>query len=431
MSARRAWNRAAYACGALLGLASGAEAQGVSDVVELSSASVVQIIGEYGNGTGFVLDADAGMVITNAHVTLGNAEVGVALSESYKVRGAVVYEDQVADVAVIGVNPAAVAGRPSLALDPDAYQASRVGDPIVAMGFPLGAGVVASTGIIARKGTRTFITDANVNAGNSGGPIFRLDGSLIGMTTFLQSSGAGAGLGGALTASAVLAAIRGVDLTPEVALSADSLPTMPLDAFPRSVLDNAEAASRWPTESYDISDESLVSGFEVVFVTPPLMVRQGLDLADLTIWREETGGPTPVVVLRVRPQVGQSTWATLANLVLGAAAVADNGAYFPIYSPSAKGRLLDVQVQDLRDGRVEPIDRKRVAAMVSGQTVQVMHVVLPASLFAEDPERGWGERLVVQIQDAERGFLPWVVPARTMEQIHSDFREYLRGGGPN
>jgi serine protease Do len=142
-----------------------------------------------GQGSGFIVGAD-GVVLTNAHVVEGADEVRVRLADRREFSGKVVGVDKPTDIAVVKIDakdlPAVKFG------DPDAI---RVGEWVVAIGSPFGleatvtAGIVSATSRSLPQGTYVpFIqTDAAVNPGNSGGPLFNLKGEVIGINSQIYS----------------------------------------------------------------------------------------------------------------------------------------------------------------------------------------------------------------------------------------------------
>ena len=146
----------------------------------------------HGIGSGFIVTSD-GYVLTNAHVVADASEVTVKLTDRREFRARVVGVDKRSDVALIKI-PAS--GLPTVRFgDPDKI---RPGQWAIAIGSPFGfensvtAGVVSAVGrpLPDDSGTSfvTFIqTDAAVNPGNSGGPLFNLDGQVIGMNAQIYS----------------------------------------------------------------------------------------------------------------------------------------------------------------------------------------------------------------------------------------------------
>jgi len=156
-------------------------------------------------GSGVIVDATAGLVLTNNHVIEGATELSVTLADGRTLAGEFVGADPDTDVALIRIpaeNLQAVplAGRSEL----------RVGDFVVAVGNPFGLGQTVTSGIVSALGRsglqglgyQNFIqTDASINPGNSGGALVNLRGELIGINTAIFSpSGGNVGIGFAIPA---------------------------------------------------------------------------------------------------------------------------------------------------------------------------------------------------------------------------------------
>ncbi len=146
-----------------------------------------------GQGSGFVISAD-GLILTNAHVVRGASEVTVKLSDRREFLAKVLGADSATDVAVLKVD---AQNLPTVALgDPKQVQ---VGDPVLAIGSPFGFEQTATQGIVSAKGRSLpgdsyvpFIqTDAAVNPGNSGGPLFDANGRVIGINSQIYSRSGG------------------------------------------------------------------------------------------------------------------------------------------------------------------------------------------------------------------------------------------------
>ena len=142
-----------------------------------------------GQGSGFIVEPD-GVILTNAHVVEGADEVRVRLSDRREFKGKVAGFDKATDIAVVRVEakdlPTVKLGDPSKL---------RVGEWVVAIGSPFGfensvtAGIVSATSRSLPEGTYVpFIqTDAAVNPGNSGGPLFNMRGEVIGIASQIYS----------------------------------------------------------------------------------------------------------------------------------------------------------------------------------------------------------------------------------------------------
>lgn len=161
--------------------------------------SVVQVRADRGTGSGFVLDG-RGHVLTNHHVVEGSEDVELLLANGRTVEAELVGSDEGDDVAVLRADPAALAparlGRSSTL---------RIGQPVIAIGSPLGlsgtvtAGIVSATDRDARIGGdpgRVVQTDASINPGNSGGPLVDLSGRVVGVNTAIATISGGEGRSG-------------------------------------------------------------------------------------------------------------------------------------------------------------------------------------------------------------------------------------------
>ena len=142
-----------------------------------------------GQGSGFII-SDDGLILTNAHVVRDAKEVTVKLSDRSEYPAKVLGSDPVTDVAVLRIE---AKGLPVVRLgDPKRLD---VGDPVLAIGAPFGFEQTATQGIVSAKGRSLpgdavvpFIqTDAAVNPGNSGGPLFDGNGEVIGINAQIYS----------------------------------------------------------------------------------------------------------------------------------------------------------------------------------------------------------------------------------------------------
>ncbi|WP_374546459.1 DegQ family serine endoprotease [Rhodoblastus sp.] len=156
-------------------------------------------------GSGFVIDA-AGIVITNNHVIDGANDVEVIFTDGSKLKAEIVGKDAKVDLAVLRVKPP----KPLAAVKFGDSDKSRVGDWVIAVGNPFALGGSVTAGIISAKGRNIdsgpydnyLQTDAAINKGNSGGPLFNMAGEVIGINTaILSPSGGSIGIGFATPAN--------------------------------------------------------------------------------------------------------------------------------------------------------------------------------------------------------------------------------------
>jgi serine protease Do len=150
-------------------------------------------------GSGFIIDP-AGYVVTNNHVIEGADEVSVTLQDGTVLKATIVGKDETGDLALLKVK----SDKPLPTVEFGDSSASRVGDWVLAIGNPFGLGGTVTAGIVSARGRDIhqgqyddFIqTDAAINRGNSGGPLFNMDGQVIGINTAIFSpSGGSIGIG--------------------------------------------------------------------------------------------------------------------------------------------------------------------------------------------------------------------------------------------
>ena len=157
-----------------------------------------------GLGSGFIIDK-AGIIVTNNHVIEGADEITVIMSDQTEFTAELLGRDPKADLAVLKIEP----GQTELtAVEWGDSDLMRVGDWSIAIGNPLGLGGTVTAGIISAisrdlRGSSPYVkflqTDASINRGNSGGPLFNVEGKVIGINTaIISQTGGSIGLGFAI-----------------------------------------------------------------------------------------------------------------------------------------------------------------------------------------------------------------------------------------
>jgi serine protease Do len=179
-----------------------------------------------GVGSGVIIDAAKGIIVTNNHVIDSAMQLSVKLSDGREIPASVVGKDAATDLAVLQLQPENGATVESLALravrfaDSDAIE---VGEWVVAIGSPFGLDNSVTQGIISAKG-RTVApretgiaysdyiqTDAAINPGNSGGPLLSLDGQIVGINSAIASRAGGYdGIGFSIPSNTVKAVVENI-----------------------------------------------------------------------------------------------------------------------------------------------------------------------------------------------------------------------------
>ncbi|MBM3558905.1 MAG: DegQ family serine endoprotease [Alphaproteobacteria bacterium] len=156
-------------------------------------------------GSGFIVDRD-GYVVTNDHVIADADEITVILHDDTRHKAKLVGRDAKTDIALLKIE----AGRKLVAAKWGDSTVARIGDWVIAIGNPFGLGGTVTAGIISAHQRNinagpydSFIqTDASINRGNSGGPMFNVNGEVIGINTAIFSpSGGSVGIGFAVPSS--------------------------------------------------------------------------------------------------------------------------------------------------------------------------------------------------------------------------------------
>ncbi len=162
-------------------------------------------------GSGFVIDP-SGIVITNNHVVGDANDIVVIFTDGRKLKAKVLGKDPKVDVAVLKVE----SDKPLKTVKFGDSDKMRVGDGVMAVGNPFGLGETVTAGIISARNRNIdsgpyddFLqTDASINKGNSGGPLFNLQGEVIGINTaILSPSGGSIGIGFATPSASVIPVI--------------------------------------------------------------------------------------------------------------------------------------------------------------------------------------------------------------------------------
>lgn len=156
-------------------------------------------------GSGFVIDP-SGIVVTNNHVIGDANDISVIFSDGTRLKAEIVGKDSKVDIAVLRVKP----DKPLKAVKFGNSETIRPGDWVMAIGNPFGLGGSVTAGIVSARGRNidsgpydNYIqTDAAINKGNSGGPLFNMNGEVIGINTaILSPTGGSVGIGFAVPAS--------------------------------------------------------------------------------------------------------------------------------------------------------------------------------------------------------------------------------------
>ena len=177
-------------------------------------------------GSGFIIDPE-GYIATNNHVIADAEEITVTLTDDTKLKAKIIGRDAKTDLALLKVE----AGHKLPSVPWGDSDAARVGDWVIAIGNPFGLGGTVTAGIISARARNInagpfddFIqTDAAINRGNSGGPMFNMKGEVIGINTAIFSpSGGSIGIGFAVPSAMAKPVLRSSFKTTAISTAAGS-----------------------------------------------------------------------------------------------------------------------------------------------------------------------------------------------------------------
>jgi S1-C subfamily serine protease len=291
--------------------------------------TVVTVWSEEGHGTGFVADDELGLILTNDHVVGRSGYVAVQFDEKRKVQARVAAFDIERDIAVLWVDldafPEAFA--PAMAKPADRGSAVAEGDRVFTIGSPLNQRKVMTSGLVSKVEARAIISDIRINHGNSGGPLFTMDGKVVGLTTFGEGN-PGGGISGIvrIEAAALLldrARTKLRELTPP---TAKLLPVDPPGSYPVDALKSSLEAKKFDETPYEFRegawDIAVVTPILKYHLTEAVRLREQKEkerrttrstraiegtfrpLDDLKGWEEYAGEYKPVIQIEVSPRLG-------------------------------------------------------------------------------------------------------------------------------
>ncbi|MBN8988765.1 MAG: Do family serine endopeptidase [Rhizobiales bacterium] len=163
-------------------------------------------------GSGFIIDT-AGVVVTNNHVIADADEINVIMNDGTKIKAELVGVDKKTDIAVLKFKPV----KPLIAVKFGDSDKLRLGEWVIAIGNPFSLGGSVTAGIVSARNRDisqgpydSYIqTDASINRGNSGGPLFNLEGEVVGVNTLIISpTGGSIGLGFAVPSKTVAGVVN-------------------------------------------------------------------------------------------------------------------------------------------------------------------------------------------------------------------------------
>ena len=300
--------------------------------------SVVAVWTAEARASGFVVDA-AGLVVTSQRAIGGASAVDVQLTPAVKVAARVLVADKVRDVAVLWIDPAIAASvRPVPLGCADGSKPPFVDrQRLVAIGAPLSGPKEVSLGDVVKVETRASVADFRLAPGSTGGPVFDVDGGVVGLSSVVDDSEDSRHRDARVVpvdAACQVVSSAGKAMQTVQRPVATLLPVEPLRPFPADALDAAVQRRVGSLSPYRLSS----SAFDVAFLTPVVVygaqhdtqqasthtgsgsargpdMQQGSQAAvtDFGGWSDYFADVPPVLVVRVTPKLAESFWTTVAR----------------------------------------------------------------------------------------------------------------------
>ena len=233
----------------------------LEQIVALVKPSVVHLKGTDRAATGFFI-TDTGVIATNAHVAHGEESLVARLSTGFEFLATVTYIDDEVDIALLkveGVMFPHLALADATTVEPG-QEVVAVGNPGEAMEFSVTRGIVSAVDKFPNAGPGTWIqTDAQLNPGNSGGPLINMKGEVIGVTTSKPANEKTSGIGFALSTSDLVRVLNKFYPTESVKtdqLSAPKFPEVkrPVSLSPKGLSESAADVTAPTLVTYGIID---------------------------------------------------------------------------------------------------------------------------------------------------------------------------------
>ncbi|MGB8818220.1 MAG: Do family serine endopeptidase [Rhizobiaceae bacterium] len=281
-------------------------------------------------GSGFVIDAKDGIIVTNNHVIADADDIEINFADGKKLKATLVGKDAKTDLAVLKVD----ASKHQLTAVPFGNSDdARIGDWVMAIGNPFGLGGSVTVGIISARNRdiqsgpydRFIQTDAAINRGNSGGPLFNMNGEVIGINSAIISpSGGSIGLGFSIPselASSVVEQLRQFGETRRGWLGVRIQPVTDDIAESLGMPNSEGALIAGIIKGSPVDDGTIVAG-DVVKKFDGREIKEVRDLSRM-VAESAVGKKVEIVIIRKGKE--QTVNVTLGRLEDGEKQLADNG----------------------------------------------------------------------------------------------------------
>jgi S1-C subfamily serine protease len=275
--------------------------------------SVVELWTPTTHGSGFLVDT--GLIATSQRVIGDATSVEVQISRTLKVAGTVLEADPRRDIAVVGIDPSAMAAMKPVPLAcPSGSVAPLTREQeIFTIAAPLRQQKGWTPGVVSRADARTITAEISLATGGEGGPVFTASGDLLGITTLpgaRDEPTRGVMRVARIDGACELVAAAAKKAKEAPALSGARLPVEPSEPAPVAVFTDVVKRRAGSLLPYQM----VTSEFDVKFITPVLnFAAQSRPNENFGNWSEYVSDIPPVLFIRVTPKMAESFWAKVAR----------------------------------------------------------------------------------------------------------------------
>ncbi len=283
-----------------------------SDVLSLWQGSVVALWTATTRASGFVIDA-RGLVATNQQVVGSATVTEVQITPTVKVMGRVIAADAASDVAILWIDPMAIASVKPVPLGCTMpSKAPLVNEQeIVALGSVPGHQTRSTSGRLSRVASRAMLADFSLANASVGGPVFAAAGHVVGLTSFVVGKeGDRRDESRVVRIDAVCDVVASAEkkLSATAPPSATPLPVEPAQHIPADVLESAAKRRVGSLSPYRAAS----SGFDIAFITP-VVAYGGQRSMDFANWSDYVADSPTVLLVRVTPKQVEKLWTKVAR----------------------------------------------------------------------------------------------------------------------
>ncbi len=385
-----------------------------SDVLSLWQDSVLALWTPTTRASGFVIDP-RGLVATNQQVVGSATSVEVQLTPMLKVMGRVLAADVARDVAILWVDPTAIASTKPLPLQCASPSTIPLvnGQQIVALGNVPGRQTRGTSGTVSRVATRAMLADFSVGNASTGGPVFAAAGHLVGLSSFVvgkEGDPRDESRVVRLDAVCDVVAVAKTKLSGAAPPGDTPLPVEPTQTIPADVLESAARRRVGSLSPYRAAS----SGFDLAFITP-VVAYAGQRSMDFANWSDYVADTPSVLLVRVTPKQVEKLWTKVARGV----AMTQGIALPPIKNVKSGFARLQAFCGEAAVTPIHPFLLERRISE-SGAVYEGLYVFDPNAL---GPSCGT-VRLEVYSDKEPATADPVVVDPKVLQQIWQDFAPY-------